>query len=76
MAGCLIFYKKNVYRLLCFVLWSNIWHYKKLIITYYALICPLNILRHPTRFSQKASGIVSTRVTRYNTPGPHAVYVY
>ena len=47
---------KNVYRLLCFVLWSNIWHYKKLIITYYALICPLNILRRPTRFSQKARG--------------------
>ena len=32
------------------------WHYKKLIITYYALICPLNILLRPTRFSQKARG--------------------
>ena len=55
MAGCLIFFK-NAYRLLYFVLWSNIWHYKKLIITYYALICPLNILRRLTRFSQKARG--------------------
>ena len=27
----------NVYRLLCFILWSNMLHYNKLIITYYVI---------------------------------------
>ena len=47
----------------------------KLIITYYALICPLNILRRPTRFSQKARGSFDAGYPEQH-PGPHTVYVY